>query len=113
MTYFIDFILIFIFVFVIYFLFLLNSTDILYIVYHLKLLNFYLSSIIESLFILSFIACMFITLIFIAYHLSFIVPKVDGKKHPIPQFTGVSHYAPWNQEIDLIEYHTEIDRKFY
>jgi len=41
------------------------------------------------------------------------VSKADGKKHTIPVGTTVSHYVPWNKEMDLKDYYTEMDRQFF
>lgn len=39
--------------------------------------------------------------------------QIDGKKKPIPRGTSVKHGVAWNQEMDLNDYYTDIDRKFY
>lgn len=39
--------------------------------------------------------------------------QVDGKKHSVPSGDKVSHYVPWNKEMDLTEYHSEMDKKYF
>lgn len=39
--------------------------------------------------------------------------QADGKKHPIPVGDKVTHYVPWNKEMDLTDYYTEMDKQFY
>ena len=46
-------------------------------------------------------------------HFSQIMVQNDGRKHSVPVVDKVDHYLPWNTELDLNEYYTDIDRKYY
>lgn len=51
------------------------------------------------------------------YNMSYYLPlynhQIDGKKKIVPQRSSVKHGVAWNQEMDLHDYYTDIDRKYY
>ena len=47
------------------------------------------------------------------FYFYFFLLKADGRKHQVPVVDRVTHCVPWNAELDLNDYYTEIDKKYY
>ena len=39
--------------------------------------------------------------------------QVDGKRHSLPEAAKAKHEVPWNKEVDLNDYYTAMDKRYY